>query len=55
MVAIPEGEDAASYVLPELLTEETPDPSDAVTMVEIVFPDQANSVGRMFGAKLLPI
>ncbi|CAH0144178.1 putative acyl-CoA thioester hydrolase HI_0827 [Agrobacterium fabrum] len=53
MVAIPEGEDAASYVLPELLTEETPDPSDAVTMVEIVFPDQANSVGRMFGGEAI--
>lgn len=53
IVAIPEGEDAASYVLPELLTEETPDPSDAVTMVEIVFPDQANSVGRMFGGEAI--
>ncbi|MCR6726180.1 acyl-CoA thioesterase [Agrobacterium fabrum] len=53
MVAIPEGEDAASYVLPELLTEETPDPSDAVTMVEIVFPDQANSAGRMFGGEAI--
>ncbi|QCL75753.1 MULTISPECIES: acyl-CoA thioesterase [Agrobacterium] len=53
MVAIPEGEDAARYVLPELLPEETPDPSDAVTMVEIVFPDQANSAGRMFGGEAI--
>ncbi len=53
MVAIPEGRDAASYALPELLPEEAPDSQDAVTMVEIVFPDQANSVGRMFGGEAI--
>ncbi|MCZ7449792.1 acyl-CoA thioesterase [Agrobacterium rhizogenes] len=53
MVAMPEGEDAARRALPELLPEETPDPSDAVAMVEIVFPDQANSAGRMFGGEAI--
>lgn len=49
MVAVPEGEHAAHYALPALLPEEPPETSDVVAMVEIVFPDQANSVGRMFG------
>lgn len=53
MVAVPEGEDAARYALPELLPEQAPERSDAVTMVEIVFPDQANSVGRMFGGEAI--
>lgn len=53
MVAIPEGEDAARYALPELLPAEEPEPSEAVTMVDIVFPDQANSVGRMFGGEAI--
>jgi acyl-CoA hydrolase len=53
MVAVPEGEDAARYTLPELLAETAPEPSDVVTMVEIVFPDQANSVGRMFGGEAI--
>lgn len=53
MVSIPGGEDAANYHMPELLPEGVPDPSDVVTMVEIVFPDQANSVGRMFGGEAI--
>lgn len=53
MVAIPEGKHATHYALPELLPEETPDPGDAITMVEIVFPDQANSAGRMFGGEAI--
>jgi acyl-CoA hydrolase len=53
MVAIPEGEDAADYALPELLSGERSDTSDVVAMVEIVFPDQANSVGRMFGGEAI--
>ncbi|MDZ7874023.1 MAG: acyl-CoA thioesterase [Rhizobium sp.] len=53
MVAIPEGEQAASYSLPEFIPVEAPDPTDIVAMVEIVFPDQANSVGRMFGGEAI--
>lgn len=53
MVAVPEGENAAGYALPELLSEEKSDTSDVVAMVEIVFPDQANSVGRMFGGEAI--
>lgn len=53
MVAIPEVEDAAIYALPRLLHEEAPDTSDRVAMVEIVFPDQANSIGRMFGGEAI--
>lgn len=53
MVAIPEGENAAHYALPELLPEQAAGPSDVVTMVEIVFPDEANSVGRMFGGEAI--
>lgn len=53
MVAIPESEHAASYALPGLAPQETPDTTNTVAMVEIVFPDQANSVGRMFGGKAI--
>lgn len=53
VVARPEGEDAEHYALPELLPEEAPEPGEAITMVEIVFPDQANSVGRMFGGEAI--
>ncbi|MBD9628025.1 acyl-CoA thioesterase [Ensifer sp. ENS06] len=53
MVAIPKGEYAASYALPELVVTETPNIKDIVAMVEIVFPDQANSVGRMFGGEAI--
>lgn len=53
MVATPEGEGAAHFALPELLPEEGPVSSDAVIMVDIVFPDQANSVGRMFGGEAI--
>lgn len=53
MVAIPEGEHAQSYALPELVAADVPDTKDAVAMVEIVFPDQANSVGRMFGGEAI--
>ncbi|AMD60348.1 acyl-CoA thioesterase [Agrobacterium tumefaciens] len=53
MVAIPEGEHAQSYALPELIVADAPNTPDAVAMVEIVFPDQANSVGRMFGGEAI--
>jgi acyl-CoA hydrolase len=53
MVAVPEGEDAAFYALPQLLAKETPEAREAITMVEIVFPDQANGVGRMFGGEAI--
>ena len=53
MVAVPEGANAANYALPELLPEEAPRTNDAVAMAEIVFPDQANSVGRMFGGEAI--
>lgn len=53
MVAIPEGANAALYALPELIAEEAPKTSDAVAMVEIVFPNQANSVRRMFGGEAI--
>lgn len=53
MVATPEGEHAVDYALPELLPDEAPGTSDTLTMAEIVFPDQANSVGRMFGGEAI--
>ncbi|MFK3779163.1 acyl-CoA thioesterase [Agrobacterium sp. NPDC089420] len=53
MVAIPQGEGAAHYALPELVPEEAPERNDAVAMVEIVFPDQANGAGRMFGGEAI--
>ncbi len=53
MVAIPDGEDAASYGLPELLLSDALATDDSFSVVEIVFPDQANSVGRMFGGEAI--
>lgn len=53
MVATPEGENAASYALPALVPAEIPETTDTVAMVDIVFPDQANSVGRMFGGEAI--
>ena len=53
MVAVPQSEDAAHYALPELLPKEVRGTGDTVAMVEIVFPDQANSVGRMFGGEAI--
>lgn len=53
MVAIPEAEKAAHFALPVLVPIETPEPNDHTRMVEIVFPDQANSVGRMFGGEAI--
>jgi acyl-CoA hydrolase len=53
MVAVPEGENAEHFVLPELLAEQSLRPVEAVSMVEIVFPDQANSNGRMFGGEAI--
>jgi len=53
MVAVPEGENAEHFVLPELLAEQNLGQVEAVTMVEIVFPDQANSNGRMFGGEAI--
>jgi acyl-CoA hydrolase len=53
MVAIPEGEHAQSYALPEVVAADAPDTTNAIAMVEIVFPDQANSVGRMFGGEAI--
>jgi acyl-CoA hydrolase len=53
MVAIPEGQGAGGFFLPELLPMETPHSMAGVKMVDIVFPDQANSVGRMFGGEAI--
>lgn len=53
MVAIPNGQDAASYALPKLLPQQAPVTDDNLAMVEIVFSDQANSVGRMFGGEAI--
>ncbi|WP_246704268.1 acyl-CoA thioesterase [Rhizobium sp. P38BS-XIX] len=53
MVATPEGANAASYALPALVPAEIPETTDTVAMVDIVFPDQANSVGRMFGGEAI--
>uniref|UniRef100_A0A7C1NUL7 Acyl-CoA thioesterase n=1 Tax=Agrobacterium albertimagni TaxID=147266 RepID=A0A7C1NUL7_9HYPH len=53
MVAIPDGENARDISLPELLPMETPLSMAGVRMVDIVFPDQANSVGRMFGGEAI--
>lgn len=53
MVAIPEGRGAGDFFLPELLPMEGPLSTAGVTMVDIVFPDQANSVGRMFGGEAI--
>ncbi|MGQ3291608.1 MAG: acyl-CoA thioesterase, partial [Shinella sp.] len=53
MVAIPEGSHAASYALAELAPAETLDTTDTLAMADIVFPDQANSVGRIFGGEAI--
>jgi acyl-CoA hydrolase len=53
MVAVPQGPDAARFSLPALLPEKARDASDGIAMVEIVFPGQANSVGRMFGGEAI--
>ncbi|TWB12213.1 acyl-CoA hydrolase [Rhizobium sp. ERR 1071] len=53
MVATPEGQGARDFCLPELLPVEPPLPMASVKMVDIVFPDQANSVGRMFGGEAI--
>jgi acyl-CoA hydrolase len=53
MVAMPEGESAAHYALPQLVPTTVPGTNDTIAMVEIVFPDQANSVGRMFGGEAI--
>ncbi|HEV7319733.1 MAG TPA: hotdog domain-containing protein [Ensifer sp.] len=53
MVAMP-GADQASWVLPPLeMATSTPDDDDVLHMVDIVFPDQANSFGAMFGGDAL--
>lgn len=53
MVAVPEGQGARDFSLPELLPVEPPLSTAGVKMVDIVFPDQANSVGRMFGGEAI--
>jgi len=53
MVAIPEGHEAQNFSLPELLHIEQPPSTAGVRMVDIVFPDQANTVGRMFGGEAI--
>lgn len=53
MVAMPEGKDAG-WSLPPLDGAATGQPKgDALRMVDIVFPDQANSSGAMFGGDAL--
>ncbi|WP_457588093.1 acyl-CoA thioesterase [Ensifer canadensis] len=53
MVAMPEGKDA-EWSLPSLDSATIgPTKDDAVRMVDIVFPDQANSFGAMFGGDAL--
>jgi acyl-CoA hydrolase len=53
MVAMPEGVAAKNFALPDLLAEDVVAANEDVSMVEIVFPDQANSVGRMFGGEAI--
>lgn len=53
MVAKPEDGHAASHALPELVPATPLGNADTVAMVDIVFPDQANSVGRMFGGEAI--
>ncbi|RVP47821.1 acyl-CoA thioesterase [Sinorhizobium medicae] len=53
MVAIPESEGARDFSLPELLPMERVHATSGVQMVGIVFPDQANSAGRMFGGEAI--
>ncbi|WDZ80164.1 hotdog domain-containing protein (plasmid) [Ensifer adhaerens] len=53
MVAMP-GSDQPDWVLPPLdLATSTPDGDGALHMVDIVFPDQANSFGAMLGGDAL--
>ncbi|HEV7310036.1 acyl-CoA thioesterase [Ensifer sp.] len=53
MVAMP-GADKADWVLPPLdAVTITPESDGALRMVDIVFPDQANSFGAMFGGDAL--
>ena len=51
IITMPDGENSTSYALPVLVPAETLDLTDIVAMV--VFPDQANSVGRMFGGEAI--
>jgi len=51
MVAIPDAHNVDGWTLPALRPEIDTLPSNAVSMVDIVFPDQANSVGKMFGGE----
>lgn len=53
MVAMPDVETAASYSLPPLVEDEPKGEDVGLSMLEIVFPDQANSVGRMFGGEAI--
>lgn len=53
MVAMPEGDMAEGFALPPLDVTQTDDHGCDNSMVEIVFPDQANSVGRMFGGEAI--
>jgi acyl-CoA hydrolase len=53
MVAMPDSDQAAKFALPVLDTTISPEASVENSMVEIVFPDQANSVGRMFGGEAI--
>lgn len=51
MVAIPDEQSAGDWILPALEPQIDPPQSEGVSMVDIVFPDQANSVGKMFGGE----
>ena len=54
MVALPGQERPDDWLLPRLSEGEEPgDEPDTLRMVELVFPDQANSYGRMFGGEAL--
>lgn len=53
MVAMPEGSQASSFALPHLTITDPIETKPQKSMVEIVFPDQANSVGRMFGGEAI--
>ncbi len=51
MVAIPEEQSASDWMLPPLKSQAEPPRSEGAAMVDIVFPDQANSAGKMFGGE----
>lgn len=53
MVAMPEGKHAGWSLPPLDSTTISPAKDDTVRMVDIVFPDQANSFGAMFGGDAL--